>query len=156
MLDSLAGSDEYYGEFAGYQRCGFTPLAALGWTAFKRARELAGRLSRGPAMSPLGLTLMRRLEGEALTHGARVVFLPIPDRATAFPTGWRARMPDQFGALVATLKADGFTVLDARRILKDSGEQPGTLYADDGIHLRPIGNRHIATALRPLVASLSK
>ncbi|MEW6050306.1 MAG: hypothetical protein AB1644_04495 [Candidatus Zixiibacteriota bacterium] len=150
LLDSLVASDEYYAEFTGYQRCGFSPLASLGWWTYKKARGLFGILSDERETSPLVLTLMRRLKDEAARHDAKVIYMLIPDQATAFPSRWRKRLPDQFGTLVANLRKEGFTMVDVRQVLRDSGEPPWQLFFEDGGHFRPLGNRLIADALRPL------
>ncbi len=97
------------------------------------------------------LTLMRRLDDEAAKRGARVVYMVLVDQATTFPSRLRARLPDQFRALVDKVREEGFIVLDVRQVLRDSGEPPWRLFFEDGDHFRPTGNRIIAVALKPLV-----
>jgi lysophospholipase L1-like esterase len=51
------------------------------------------------------------------------------------------------------MRSWGLTLLDGRRVLVESGVPLGQLYYADGGHYSPQGNRLIATALKPLLAS---
>jgi hypothetical protein len=94
---------------------------------------------------------MGALVREAAADGAGVVFMFLPDREIVTP-GWRGRLPDRYGHMIDRLGAAGFTVLDGRRVLLESGERPSRLYHRDRQHFSALGNRVLGEALKPLLA----
>lgn len=52
------------------------------------------------------------------------------------------------------LKGDGYTVLDVRPALRESGLPPEKLFDADGVHYSSAGNRVIAKALKHIIEHL--
>ncbi len=149
-LQDLRGSDGYFATFAGFQRCGFTPIARSLWHLSGRLANLERLLREEDPGLDLLIALMHKLEDQVRQDGAQVIFLLLPDREITSP-GWRAYLPDQYGRMVDRLQEEEFTVLDGRRVLAESGVAPGRLYQPDQLHYTPRANRIIATALKPLL-----
>jgi hypothetical protein len=151
VLDRLGRDDGHRGELESYRRFGLTPLAATLRQGARRAGNLVRLLKGDAADTALSVPLMRRLVAAAARHDARVVFLLLPVREQAFPSGWRRRLPDRCAATAAALRAQGFTVLDGRRALQDSGLPASRLYVPGGKHYTPAANRVLAGALRGML-----
>jgi hypothetical protein len=151
VLDSLGRDDGYLGEFESYRRFGLMPLSAGLREAITRAHHLS-RLLRGHREAlPLAIRLMRELVAEAGRRQARVIFVMLPQREEAFPSGWRRRLPDHHAATVKGLRQQGLVVLDGRDVLRTSGLPPLRLFTADGKHFMPAANRALADGLRGLM-----
>jgi hypothetical protein len=154
VLDTLTRDDGYLGEFESYRRFGLTPLATGVRLVLVRSRNLL-RLLRGDMEAmPIARRLMHELATTAARHGARVIFMVLPQRQDAFPSGWRRRLPDYYAETVIGLRREGFALLDARDVLRASGLPPGQLFTGDGKHFLPAANRLIAARLRQMIGAL--
>jgi hypothetical protein len=154
VLDTLVRDDACVGEFESYRRFGLTPIAAGLRQVLTRSRNLLRRVRGDMEDMPLARRLMHELVLAAARHDARVIFVVLPQRQEAFPTGWRRYLPDHYGKMVAGLRREGFALLDAREVLRASGLPPRSLYNRDGNHLRPVANRLVAARLREAMAAL--
>ena len=150
-LDSLGCDEGYLGEFESYRRFGLMPLSAGLRQVVKRAHNLS-RLLRGDEEAlPLALRLMREFVAAAGRCQARVIFVALPQRPQAFPSGVRRWLPDHYRGTVAMLRQRGFVVLDGRAPLRASGLPPSRLFTADGKHLTPAANRVLAAGLREMM-----
>jgi len=156
FLEYLKHTDEYYAEFAAYQRFVFLPLSSTVWYRYKRFRNML-RLVRGNEDElPLLKSLMNRMVAATRDNDASIIFLFLPDRTTTRPTGWRALLPDHYGKLIARLQTAGFPILDAREVFRHSGLPVSDLYYIDDRHFSATGNRLIAAALRKAIHRLER
>lgn len=98
---------------------------------------------------------MTRLRDEIVQSGARVVFLTPPlfrvDRPETDVAGYD-RVLDGFAAWLVGRRAAGWEVVDVRAALRTEvarakAENPGFVYAKDGIHPDDTGHRFIAAAV---------
>jgi len=74
---------------------------------------------------------MQRLEAEAGSHNASVVFMLLPSQTLTYPSAWRRWLPDHYGRIVEELRKRGFTLLDGRRVLRQANRAPWQVYAPD-------------------------
>jgi hypothetical protein len=155
VLDTLGRGDGFLGAFESYRRFGLMPLAGGLRQVCMRAANLWRRMSVDAEDLPLAVRLMHELVVEAARHDAKVVFMVLPYRLDAFPPGWRRWLPDHYGQTLALLRREGFTVLDARAVLRATGLPPARLYQPDRMHYRPAANRAIAAGLRRLLAEVA-
>ena len=150
MLDTLTRDEGFLDRFESYRRLGLMPLTASLRQALITASKLSLLLTGRRDALPLAERLMRMLADDAAGHGAKVVFMLLPARRFAFPTGLWRLLPDHYADLLARLRREGFVVLDGRDLLRRSGLPPDRLYSD-GNHFQPEGNRLIAAGLRELL-----
>lgn len=151
VFDSLERDGGYLGEFESYRRFGLTPVSAGLWQMAKRAHNLYSLLWGGEENLSLVVSLMRELADAAGGHQARVIFVALPQRQEAFPSGVRRRLPDRYAGTVAALRQRGFVVLDGRAPLRASGLSPSRLFTADGKHFTPAGNRVLAAGLQEMI-----
>lgn len=154
LADTLRATDAFYSELAEFMRFGLTPLSDGMWYLFKKARNLTRLVAGDDTELPLAITIMRRLKLEAGQHHASVVFMLLPDQTITFPSVWRSRLPDSYSRVVAELKVNGFTLLDGRAVLRQSGRAAWQVYMPDAVHFSPEGNRLIGQALQQLLKSM--
>jgi hypothetical protein len=153
LLDTIKTTDKYYSKFAEFRQFGLTPIASGVWFISSKIRNL-WRLANGETgISPLEIELLRHMKKTVTEHNASLIFIVFPEQRQTFPSWWRAKMPDYYRQMVIELIKDGYKILDARQVLRDSHRMPWELYASDGIHLKPEGNRILANALRILILS---
>lgn len=148
LLRDLAETDEYFRNFSAYRRFGFLPISGSMWTGYEMAENGWAAASGEPLASPRLLALMRGIESDARDKGAATVFVLLPSLATTSPTGIRRRFPDRHAALTVTLAGAGFKIIDGRDALRRSGAELRDLFAADGVHYTPEGNRVIAVEVR--------
>jgi hypothetical protein len=153
ILDSLRSTDTYYGKFAQFSHFGLTPLSSGMWYLFEKARNLVRLVTEVDSTPLLSIVLMKRLEDEARSHGASVVFMLLADQSLTYPSAWRSRLPDQYGRTVEELRRRGFTLLDGRHVLWLADRTPWQVYGPDAAHFTAAGNRLIGQALQRLLKS---
>jgi len=153
LLEELEETDGFYHAFVRYKRSGNMPVAGSIALFFEKCRNLA-RLMEGftEEEARILMTSLTRLKASAESVEARFVVMVFPEMGTAFPGGWRRSLPDHFGTLLSLLESEGLEYLDVREAFWASGISPWVLYAGDGIHFLPEGNKVIADALRQLLA----
>jgi hypothetical protein len=147
LLPELAVTDDYYRNFAAFRRAGFLPLSATAWAAWEKGRRGLEALAGDPYL-PLLLHLARDIASEAKERGAKTIFLLHATASQAAPASAARWLPDRYATLLSELSRAGLTLVDGREALRRSGFTPHDLYASDGVHYRPQGNRVIAAALR--------
>jgi hypothetical protein len=149
LLRSLQASDHYYPEFMLYQHFGLMPISSGALYLYKRAKNITGMLRGAEDEStPLLKAIMAMILSDARSQGASVIFLALPDMASTYPPQWRKYFPDKYGLLINQLAASGLKLLDVREAFRRSSLAAPQLYAADGIHFTPRGNRVIAQLLR--------
>jgi hypothetical protein len=152
IIRSLKHTDDYYSYFVQDSRFGYTPIASAIKVFMQKARGFLRNLDQERPHMDLYREIIERMVVEVEKDGAKVVFMILPSKRLVKP-GWRGRLPDQYGHLVAEMRSWGLTVLDGRRILLEAGIPINRLYYADGGHYSPEGNRVLADALKPLLAT---
>lgn len=151
LLDRIGRSDGYAANFSGFKRFDQTPITHALWSLGVKFRNLHHLLQKSYSELDLLQALMGAMVATADEDGAPVVFMFLPDQDITWP-GLRGRLPDHYSDMIARLRAAGFTILDGRQVLLDSGERPSRLYHRDGQHYSALGNRVIGASLKPLLA----
>ncbi len=154
LFDHLETADSYYEDFDSYKRFGILPISSALWSLSERAENLSELLDEEPVYKDMVLAILNELRYETEKHGARLIVLTFADQQKAYPDRIRAMLPDQYGDLVAALRASGFEVVDSRSAIINSGLEPWQVYHIDERHFIREGNAVIAAALKTRVTQL--
>ena len=148
LLEFLSRNDSFYFEFETFERFGLSPFSGGLRYFYLRARSVYQSLFPAEEALVLFESLSDAMVKEGEKHGAKVVFLTLPD-ATAFGSSrWRNYLPDRFGEALDALKHRGHEVVDARNLLQQSKLPVTQLFLEDKAHYRPAANRVIAEGIR--------
>ena len=148
LMATLRNSDEFYSEFGTWKRFGFVPFSYGLWRTWVKARNFMRIIRDDPSENDLLKAIMTMMVSEARTHGAKVLFITLPDVPAISPGRIRRFLPDEYGRMVEDLKSSGYWVLDIRDTFRASGEGVRDLFWVDNYHFSPEGNRLIAQAIR--------
>ena len=130
------------------------PVSNAFYDLYRKISELV-RLAEGDEEAmPLLKKLMNQMVLESRQRNATIIFVTLPDRKTVAPNLWQQYLPDHYGKMAEDLKGDGYNVLDARSVLRESGLLPEALFDADGTHYTSRGNRIIAAALKDAIERL--
>lgn len=154
LLKTLEKTDAYYGEFSGYKRFGLMPGSNVIYSLYKKIRAEARLTGETDEGMPILKKLIDRMALQGRERNAAMVFVALPDLKTVAPRLWQRVLPDRYAARVKELKGEGYTLLDVRPALRESGLPPEELFDADGVHYSSAGNRIIAAALKHVLEHL--
>ena len=152
LLQTLAGTDAYYSEFRRYKWFGLMPVSDGLYSIYQKTREFVRRIGGSDESRPLLKKLIGQMAFEARGRKAEIIFMILPDLKTVAPGPLQRSLPDLYAERVKDLRGEGYTLLDVRPALRNSGLPPETLFDADGVHYSSAGNRIIAAALKDLIA----
>jgi lysophospholipase L1-like esterase len=154
LFRHLRATDYFYNDFKAFRHLGALPLSSIAWYVYSKGRTVYRESEENYYGYKLLTNLMQRLVDVAEQNGAQVVFLSLPNRVTSFPDKWRKFIPDIYGERVARLRKEGFEIVDAREVVRASGQPFWRLYVYDDRHFTPIGNKLIADKLETTIAPI--
>jgi|SRR5579884_364726 len=152
LLDYLKENDFYYYQFEIYHHFGLLPFSNSIRFLYSKILNSKKYFSDDPETDLLMEALMTEMAMEARKNGASIVFLLLPDQATVYRSGVRRYLPDLYGQKIKYLRSKGFTLIDAREILLESGKGGDELFEIDHKHYTSVANRLIAEKLSLFVS----
>ena len=144
----LKKNDAYYRDFQQYKSFGFTPIAHGLFIVFKKFRSFFGYYLGEGASDPLLEKIMETFMQEAEQQGTRVYFAMLPNQRMFNWAGIWQFFPDRYQLRVDALTLAGFSTIDIRKALRESGYDESELFHEDELHYRRLANEIIGEVIK--------
>ncbi|MFC2088227.1 hypothetical protein ACFLSX_01370 [Calditrichota bacterium] len=154
LLHQLSETDGYYKDFFAFKLFGLTPITYSGWYIFKRGLNFVNLTNKNYNNLNLLVSIMHQLRNCVKSHGAKIIFMILPSSQTTSENVWRKYLPDQYASMINFLKKENFIILDARKVLRESGKPLWKLYGEDESHYSAEGNYIIAMGLKKTINAI--
>lgn len=152
FVSFLQQNDRHYEKLIEYKHCDFTPLAHGACWLHDKVTSTMNYLNGGKlATDPLMEAEMAQFQKEVSAHGAKLIFMVLPNARMFYWSGYWKYFPDVYALRIKALRDKGFAILDVRDLFRKSGLDGDALFWDDQHHFAAPGNRVAAAGLLKMI-----
>lgn len=140
--------DSFFYFFESYRRLGLMPFSSGLRRVLIKFWQLDRAIWPEPGNQELQLEVMKALDREARSNGAKVLFICFArqeDFSPSSPVRMLGRTRERH---VRALEASGLEILDVKDVLESTDRAPKNFFFEAGVHMKPEANRLIADAIR--------